>query len=91
MKRLAIFLGCVALMTFTIGCDEATLNSLPSDVQAMVSSYFGLKTDMSARPINPGQGDMLQLRDRDRDQLQDGSCEGDGSQNQAGGSNGAGG
>lgn len=90
MKRLAIFLGCVALVTFTVGCDETTFSNLSPEMQAMVSSYLGTKTTMSARPVVPGDQTWDRIRDRDRDQLHDGTCDGDGSQNQNGGGNNAG-
>lgn len=88
MKRTAIFLGCIALLTFMIGCDETTLSNLSPEVQAMISSYTGGKMTLSARPINPGLGTQDQLRDRDRDQLHDGTCDNDGNQFNYGGSNG---
>lgn len=90
MKRTAIFLGCIALLTFMIGCDETTLSNLSPEVQAMISSYTGGKMTLSARPINPGLGtqDQLRDRDRDRDQLHDGTCDNDGNQFNYGGSNG---
>lgn len=87
MKRTTIFLGCIGLAAFTIGCDERTLSNLPTDVQSMITSYTGLKTDIAARPIQLGTQD--QMRDRDPLHLRDGSCDNDG--NLYGGSNGYGG
>lgn len=89
MKRTAIILGCFALTAFMLGCDESTFSNLSPEVQAMITSYTGLKTDAAARPV--GYGTQDQLRDRDQLQLhlQDGTCDNDG--NQYGGSNGNGG
>jgi hypothetical protein len=86
MKRSLLLLGSLALVAFALGCDETTLNGLPSEMQAVVSSF---KLDMVSQP---GQfGDQDRQQDQDRLRLMDGSCDGDGNQYQYGGSNGSGG
>ncbi len=48
MKRALIVLCPLALLVGAIGCDDATLAGLPGDVQALVSSVSGFKTDLTA-------------------------------------------
>jgi hypothetical protein len=89
MKRTVLLLCPVALLVVAVGCDKTAVSALPSEVQAMVSSIDGLKTDVAARLGESGSQDQLQIQDRL--QLMDGSCDGDGNQYRYGGSGGPGG
>ena len=87
MKR-TLFLLCPAvLLTVAVGCDEATLSSLPPDVQAMVSSMGGLDLKFDLTSQNNGDSGY---GDQDRDRLRDGSCLVDGSLYQSSGGYGGG-
>ncbi len=82
MKRALFLLLPAIVLTGALGCEETILQSLPADLQGLVSSLDGVKIEFMSP--NNGTGGTGGFGDQIRDRLMDGSCDGDG--NQYGGS-----
>ena len=87
MKR-ALILLCPLALLVAAGCDEATLGSLSSDVQALVSSVDSSKAYLTAQDYTLG-GDQVQNQLNYRHDY--GGSNGSGSSGNGSGGNGGGG